>query len=436
MNKISSKLNFISLTLSFLILAILTMSIIINNRDKRDALTINIAGKERMLTQKMGKEIFYALHQKKPNFKYLDSTVEEFEHNLANLMKGNNKIAKPATPMIKNELSNIYKEWKNYYNLIISLKNTIGEYSKNKYMLDSINENFEEKVKFISNKISDSKIEILKINIDRLITHLMVLDINDDSENFEEFYLFYRNISDYINQLYNHYPEDMKNIILYWGYYSDIISIYLNDILTIKENQQNFYELGNNLLNNIDLTVMHYTIYSQEKRELYFFIQLSLGVIALILIAIAFYLKSNIVAHLYSFLKTSDAMSNTNIDDESYLSNPHFQVCENGSELDEANIHIHNFLYRIDAVIKNVKQGIVESQKAAKELNDMSVGLESEISQLNDNTINKDSLVKYIDVTEDIAIESLEDLNNTANLLDKLQSNLNDILVNTKIKDV
>ncbi len=68
-------------------LLIVGTTIYLNAKNKKDALIINIAGKERMLTQRISKNIFYLYHNNSQDTTELDSATQEFIYNLNSLKK-------------------------------------------------------------------------------------------------------------------------------------------------------------------------------------------------------------------------------------------------------------------------------------------------------------------------------------------------------------
>ena len=54
-NTISTKIKLLGAIISIFMITILVTIIHLNNKNKKDAIVINIAGKERMLTQKISK---------------------------------------------------------------------------------------------------------------------------------------------------------------------------------------------------------------------------------------------------------------------------------------------------------------------------------------------------------------------------------------------
>ncbi|MGB1227103.1 MAG: type IV pili methyl-accepting chemotaxis transducer N-terminal domain-containing protein, partial [Poseidonibacter sp.] len=67
-NTISRKIKLIGVLFVVLMLSIINATIYLNEKNKKDALVINVAGKERMLTQKISKNVFYIYHNNNSSF--------------------------------------------------------------------------------------------------------------------------------------------------------------------------------------------------------------------------------------------------------------------------------------------------------------------------------------------------------------------------------
>jgi hypothetical protein len=74
---------------------------------------VNLAGRQRMLTQKMTKEKLMCVKGQKEYKKSLLKTIKLFDDSLDSLMNGNpaEKIAKPSNPKIKNQLLKVKTLW-------------------------------------------------------------------------------------------------------------------------------------------------------------------------------------------------------------------------------------------------------------------------------------------------------------------------------------
>ncbi len=123
-NKISTKIKLIGALFIFLMAMIIFTTVYLNDKNKKDALVINIVGKERMLTQKISKNIFYLFYTKKTDFFELNSATEEFIQNLQSLKNGNKLLGIPAVPN-DNIGQQVYKVeilWKEFFHNIEEFK--------------------------------------------------------------------------------------------------------------------------------------------------------------------------------------------------------------------------------------------------------------------------------------------------------------------------
>lgn len=115
-NKISTKIKLLGALLIFLTLSIITVTIYLNQQNQKDALLINIAGKQRMLTQKIAKNIFYINHHKK-SFDELNAATNEFIKGLDTLQNGDKliNIYSAPTQEIKNKIYSITLLWEEFH---------------------------------------------------------------------------------------------------------------------------------------------------------------------------------------------------------------------------------------------------------------------------------------------------------------------------------
>ncbi len=117
-NTIRTKIRIIGAFFIILMLLIVGTTIYLNAKNKKDALIINIAGKERMLTQRISKNIFYLYHNNSQDTTELDSARTEFIYNLHSLRDGNNLmgIPKAPTPAIAKQIAKIEVLWNTFSN--------------------------------------------------------------------------------------------------------------------------------------------------------------------------------------------------------------------------------------------------------------------------------------------------------------------------------
>lgn len=123
-NTISTKIRFIGILFIVLMTSIIVTTIYLNEKNKKDALVINIAGKQRMLTQNISKNIFYLYHNENNSYSELDSSTIEFIYNLNSLKDGNSLtgILKAPTDEIAKQLSKVEVLWNNFHKNIEDFK--------------------------------------------------------------------------------------------------------------------------------------------------------------------------------------------------------------------------------------------------------------------------------------------------------------------------
>ena len=168
-NTISKKIKTIGAILFLLMLFIIIVTIYLNEKNKKDALIINIAGKERMLTQKISKNIFYLYHSNTYDYTELDNATEEFIYNLNSLQNGNDLIGIPKVPTdhIANQISKVQVLWNNFH---INVK-------RFKDLLLQREQSNEKIIKNIVNSIYNTNNNLL-LEVDNLVTMYTVYTEN------------------------------------------------------------------------------------------------------------------------------------------------------------------------------------------------------------------------------------------------------------------
>lgn len=139
-NTITRKIKFIGILFFILMSSIVITIIYLNEKNKNDASIINIAGKQRMLSQKISKNIFYLFYNKAENSE-LEDASNEFIYNLEILKKGNPslKISNVENLEIKKQILNIEILWNSFYSNINAFKENIRkEHDLNEIFLENI----------------------------------------------------------------------------------------------------------------------------------------------------------------------------------------------------------------------------------------------------------------------------------------------------------
>jgi len=123
-NSISRKIKIAGALLAIVIFTVIGVTIHINNKTSKDATIINMAGKQRMLTQKMAKNIFYIHNTSQYDFRELDAAYELFSKHLYMLSNGDykNGLYVVEDESINNQLIKVKKMWQEFSANIISFK--------------------------------------------------------------------------------------------------------------------------------------------------------------------------------------------------------------------------------------------------------------------------------------------------------------------------
>lgn len=156
-NNISTKIRLIGTLFFILMISIVATTIFLNDKNEKDGLIINIAGKQRMLSQNIAKNIFYINQHKTSSINELDSSINEFIYNLNTLKNGNSfsKIKVAPNSEIANQLMKVEILWKGFHKNILAFKDLI-QHNKNSKELDLVVDNI-----FTSNTNLLNEIDIL-----------------------------------------------------------------------------------------------------------------------------------------------------------------------------------------------------------------------------------------------------------------------------------
>lgn len=129
LSSIKSKLYLVIISFFLFMLFAVGMTWNTVNNQKSDGKIINIAGKQRMLSQKMTKEFFSTIlflgKQQEEYTKNLISTAKLFDTTLKNLINGNAELELPATKdqEILDQMNHVKKLWNIFYNEILVMTN-------------------------------------------------------------------------------------------------------------------------------------------------------------------------------------------------------------------------------------------------------------------------------------------------------------------------
>jgi len=319
--RISTKIKALGALLIVLMLSVITTTIYLNKQNEKDALVINIAGKQRMLTQKISKNIFYIYYSNNKDFSELDMAVKKFISGLKILRYGDDKkkIYPISTDEILRQQDKIEKLWDTFYTNIQNFKR-------------------------YTNSNLDKKKELKEI----------------------------------VNAIYK------DNVVL---------------------------------LNNVDKLVTMYTNNSEYKTNSIKLFQYSSGFIILMLFLYSLIQLKSIESHAIAFMQYSKKIINN--EDTSKLEPLKLQQ-ESETEIIEVSDTINCFIQKVNSAMDHSSEALLQSQRASSKLEELTDEFDSIINGLK----NSSQAHKYLNNSEDIVIESTEELINSTKRLSNLKVEL------------
>lgn len=452
MKTITSKIKLIGGMLSFMIAAIVGITVYINHVSKQDSVVINIAGKQRMLSQKITKEVLWLQnHYSDEEVAVMNISMTEFESSLHDLINGNDArgIYAPPKACIKERLYQVYSLWESFKTHLVAFQLLQQETWLAKAELfpenDAILEISDHVVKQM---VADGLggIYIDNAGRQRMLTQQMAFYatqylITGELKNFTQFYnaynLYGATLASFVSDasLQNH--SELTDLLdtndKGWAHYSGFIIDLMEKQKRINEHISRIKELNLVLLDMMDSAVSAYANYSEDQREFLQYFQYAASLIAVLAMFLSVKMTRRIEDDFGDFLRQSEAMAST-ISTESEGETAARQQMHQGDELTMASMHMNQFMSKMNMVLQHAQQAISESEKAARELADVSENMDSELQGLGIDEAAKKDIDRTIDRSEDIVIQTLEELSGTSKLLTQLQNNLNTIISKTSQK--
>ena len=447
MEKITNQIKFIGGTLSLIIIAILFSILHINQKGKTDSNVINIAGKQRMITQKITKEVFYLSTSDSISSLTLEQSIKGFDKNLKDLIDGNEKkgIYKPPTKLVKEQLNSLKESWLPFKESVLLFKDLMGKiknerkfvYEQNILLLRLSDNIVKEMVKSgVEGKYIDLSGQQRMLS-QRMMFQLLLYLNSSNPKYYSEFFTIYtlygNTIKSFATDKELTQIKKLKSAIdknmNFWSRYSveakNLIELQsrVNKITTYIQNS------NISLLNTADQVVSIYSTYCQTQRALIEKIEYILGIIALLIMLYSAVLTKKIEKHFGEFLSHSKILTSfmPNVVDRPTVVNK----CGN-NELIEANSHLKTFIASVDEMILDAQKALQSSEKITNELSNIADVIDRDIEKLNLEEKHKKDLINFVDNSEDLAIQSIEELKNSERLLQKLHENLHIILEKAK----
>ena len=322
-SNISTKIKIIGILFALLMTSIIATTIYLNNKNEKDAMIINIAGKQRMLTQNISKNIFYLYSNPKSSQNELDTSIEEFIYNLESLKGGNSlgKLKEAPNIQIDRQMLQIEYLWSIFYQNIVKFK------------------------------------ELIQNNSNK---------------------------------------QELQNIV-------NII-----------------YETNPELLYEVDALVSLHTINSEQKIRFLKNSQYFFAILILFLIIYSFLELKTMEKNALRFLEESKKVMEQNFEEPLKP-----LKIEAEGELIEASNIFNRFLNKINSAIIDSNSALEQSKNASYKLEEISNEFDEIISELQ----NKSEISKQLNRSEDIAIQTQEQLLHSSKRLNELKNELEKIIL-------
>ena len=447
---ISTKMKLAGGLLSFVIVFIIALTVMMNQMSKKDSYIINIAGKQRMLSQKMSKEVFSIVYRHSYDFRELNSAVSLFENSLNDLLYGNDAkgIYAPQNEMIQAKLEEVMGYWKPFK----------GEVEGLEMGIEAVRPDIEvltgriEKLLFLSDAVVQNMVRanLSNVHIDlsgrqRMLSQRMGLYINRYLRlNNAQDLLIYRDAKTLYDKTIKGFLEDpavknspevyalVKETNTYWEDYSIFLEKMLSKEAQINKHLTYIYEKNIQLLNAMDDAVWLYTDHSEHKNELFLKFQYLALLIGFVIIVYAFVMTKEVIEHLESFVQKAKELANGDISSIGKGVQLHE---DSEDELKEASTHISQFVYKVNGAMKDSEDALKKAENAIAQLQLIAEEVEDAIDDMGIDESEKKQFDKSVNATEDIAIQSAENLIHVNKMLQKLKKSLNAMVDNVHEKE-
>jgi len=439
--KLVTKVKIIGGLLSMVIIVIILLGIIMSKKSERDSFVISLAGKESMLSQRITKDIFFIKSKDSFDFVDLDRSIKEFDFNLHALQYGNKdiNIDPPPTREIAQKLIEVSVIWKPFPIIVEALKSNVRQIKKDKDLyMEHLNTLLDFSDQIVSQMVEDD-LPSHYVNLSgrqRMLSQRMTLYFNRylKTNNENDFYQYINAQKLYdvtINSFLSDKTVTKKRKLLklieknkkFWEEYKAFISTMMNKEKEINEYITYIQDNNINLLNTMDEAVWLYTENSESKINALQNFQYSAALIALLIMLYSYMLTKELETHINLFIQKVKNLASSEITEKDDLRIDF--ACE--AELKEASLHINQFTKKVNEAMQHSKDAVQKAEVAIEELQIISAELDNVISITQFDESDQKNLNKNLNSTEDIAIESTENLLNVSKLLKKLQENLGNI---------
>lgn len=444
--KIVTKLLIVGLGIAICMGIVIASTVIINQKGIADGHIVNISGRERMLSQRISKEIFIINSQDKFDFTELDRAVNEFQEGLDILKYGDERmlISISSKEDVQNQLKKIDSVWISFKTDVSHFKTSLLALNSDKEFLD-INNNH---MLMLSDNIVKAMVKVglsgesvddsgrQRMLTQRMAYHLMRYANKWDEQSYEDFFNSFALYNEtilkfYSSTVYNEYPELKKEIgktYNFWLVYSKHIYSVLANQKKVVDALNNIAVKNNELLAEIETVVDMYAQSSVQRRAyLEKFQYLSAFILILILIY-AIYVVKSIKNTFDDFIQKSKELAELQGDKELIQDKvDEIMKITGQNELGEVVKNISTFIERSKAVSKNSNRAKELSDSITNEIALITDDVIKSVNSLDISDEEKEKIISEVSLSEDIAIQTSEELIATSKRLERLKKSLDTI---------
>ena len=318
---VSKTIKTLGALLILTIFTVIAVTIYLNQKNIKDALIVNIAGKQRMLTQRITKNIYFLYQTKQSNFTEMDKAISEFKFGLNTLRNGNIHLG-----------------------------------------------------------ISPAPIQPLKMQMEKV------------SILWEA---FFENVKEFKEALLN------------------------NDTQRMNATLQYINNSNNELLDEVDMIVSLYTEYIEEKTAFIKNFQYTSFAFLFVFVLYSLVQLKQIEEHAREFMEKSKQIVSRDIKDLEPMD------IEGEKEFVEAADNINCFISKVSSAVNYSQNALEESKKASQKLESLTAEFDTILNEIE----NSSEVMNQIDKSEDIVIESTDELMRSTKKLQNLKAELDKLLV-------
>ena len=448
---ISAKMRLAGGLLSFVIIFIISLTVMMNQMSKKDSYIINIAGKQRMLSQKISKETFFIVHRHTNDFRELNTAVNLFENSLNDLLYGNDTkgIYAPQNERIKSKLEEVMALWLPFRSEVEALKKGIEAVRPDmEVLIPRI-----EKLLVLSDTVVQKMVaaNLTNVHIDlsgrqRMLSQRMGLYVNRylRTANAQDLLVF-ADAKALYNKTIKSFLDDpavknapevyaiVKENNAYWEEYMLYLERVIAEESEINKHLAYVYEKNVQLLNAMDEAVWLYTDHSEAKNDMFLKFQYIALLIGLIIIVYAFVMTKEIIEHLEGFVQKAKELAHGDM--SSFAEHKMSFPPNSEDELKEATTHISLFVQKVNLAMKDSEDALKKAENAVSQLQQLALEVEDAIEDMGIDENEKKTFDKNVNATEDIAIQSAENLIHVNRMLQKLKKSLNSMVESSTKED-